>query len=229
MNKQALKLKKKRKALREQEIQNKINKIWDEFKDVTNNPNLKQDKELMLKLYKTVKQVDNDSMIKSGVISLVISLIVLKDFYNFTKSELINYSVRLQKFIYHFTSEHKSVNDFIYELEHDYNVDITNRFNEFPKLTLDSIRGIDNDELIIKTTIDNIKYFLAISAYSFMNYLSYSKGKVWNSDDLENFISKFIILYKNILDDVSKLSEYNKNLYDFGLYINLDNGNLKEL
>ena len=62
-----------------------------------------------------------------------------------------------------------------------------------------------------------------------MNYISYSKGKIWNSNDLETFISKFIIIYKSILDDVSKLSEYHQKLYDFGLYINLNNGNLKEI
>ena len=222
MNKQAIRLKKKRKALKEQDIQNKINKIWDEFKNVTNNPNLKKDKNLMIQLYKTVKKVDSDSMIKSAVISLIISLLILKN-------ELIQYSIRLQKFINHFTSENKSVNDFIYELEHDYEVNINNRFDDFPKLSLESIRGINNEELIIKTTIDNIKYFLAISAYSFMNYISYSKGKIWNSNDLETFISKFIIIYKSILDDVSKLSEYHQKLYDFGLYINLNNGNLKEI
>lgn len=104
MNKQAIRLKKKRKALKEQDIQNKINKIWDEFKNVTNNPNLKKDKNLMIQLYKTVKKVDSDSMIKSAVISLIISLLILKNNYNFDKNELIQYSIRLQKFINHFTS-----------------------------------------------------------------------------------------------------------------------------
>ena len=229
MNKQALKLKKKRKELKKQEIENKIDKIWNEFKDITNNPNLKKDKKLMITLYKTVKQLDNNSMIKSGVISLVISLIILKNVYNFDKQDLIQYSIRLQKFIYNFTSKNKSINDFIYELEHDYKVNINNRFDDFPKLSLDSVKDIDNNELVIKTTIDNIKYFLAISAYSFMNYLSYSKDIMWNSCDLEKFIGNFIIFYRNIICDVSKLQKYNQELYDFGLYVNLDNGNLKEI
>lgn len=229
MNKQARKLKEKRRALRKKEQEERINKIWNEFKTVTNNQNLTQDKNLMRSIYKTIKTLDNKSILKSGVLSLVISLLILKNEYKFNKQDLVNYAINLRKFINQFTLLNKPINDFIYEIENDYQIDINNRFEDLDRLTLDTVYNLDDDELIIKITIDNIKYFMAIAAYSFMDYLSYFKNTVWNSNDLEKFINEFTILYKNLFNDVSLLNKYNDELYNIGVYIDLNNGNLIEI
>lgn len=234
MNKQALKLKKQRRALKEKEKQEKMNKLWNEMTQYSDNsglPKLKKTKEQMLKIYNATKYVDNKVITKTGVVSLISSLIALKEEFAYDSTSLIRFATRLKSFIISFTSCNRPISKIIEEIELDYNVDIRHRCSELPKLTMNDFNKYDMEDTIIKSTVDNIPYFLAINAYTFMNDLTYSvKGKCWNHADLESFVNKAFNIYTNILNDTSKLKSYNDKLKnDDKLDVNLDTGALREI
>ena len=100
MNKQALKLKKQRRLLKEQEKQKRIDRTWNEMVAFTNKYNLplKETKKEKDSIYKVVKEMNNKITIKTGVIAIICSLMSLyKCQYN--KEEILQYSERLRLFI----------------------------------------------------------------------------------------------------------------------------------
>ena len=92
MNKQALKLKQKRKAERESIKNEKIDKMLDElsqYNEELGRPPLKKTKEQRLKVYNAMKEIDMKVITKTGVISLVCSFVVLYKYYNNKKKRVL--------------------------------------------------------------------------------------------------------------------------------------------
>ena len=102
MNKQAQKLKAKRRAEREAAKMEKVNKVWEDISQYSESnglPVMKKTKEQMLKVYNARKQVDAKVLNMAAVIALLCSLITLYKEYNCDKEKLLEYSSRLRKFI----------------------------------------------------------------------------------------------------------------------------------
>lgn len=232
MNKQALKLKKKRRLEKENEKLRKINKAWDEMNDYIkshNLPELKKTKEQMVKVYKTAENINSKILEKSGVISLVCSLVTLIKKYSYNTDEILDYSKKLKNCINRTITSNHAISNILEEIEHDYNVDILSRCNDLPKIDTFYIRD-DMNKSIISATVKNFPYFIALNAYTHMNLIMYSNQKSWNKDDLTIFISNCFKEYKNILID----NKYLEILRDFilsntNIYVDLNNGNVKEI
>ena len=176
MNKQAQKLKAKRRAEREAAKMEKLNKMWDEmetYSEESGRPKMKKTKEQMLKVYNATKEIDSKVLNKSGVISLVCSLIVLYKHYNFDKEKILNYAGRLRNFIIRLGENKRPISLLIEEIEKDYNVSIIERCQDLPRLTMNEFNKYNMEETIIKSTVDNFPYFITINAYVFMNYLTF--------------------------------------------------------
>ena len=184
MNKQALKLKKKRRAEREREKEQYINKIWNEMSKVnTDNglPQFKKTKEQMLKVYKATKQMDSEIIKKTAIITLVCSLFTLLYSYEFYKEDLLRYSRKLKNFIIDFAKTNKSASNLIEEIENDYDVEIHNKCKKLPALKTNEFNIYSMEDTIITSTVDNLPFFIAINAYTFMNELAYTNNLSWNS------------------------------------------------
>ena len=234
MNKQAKKLKDKRRAEREASKMEKLNKIWDEmesYSEESGRPKMKKTKEQMLKLYNATKEIDSKVLSKSGVISLVCSLVVLYKHYNFDKEKILNYAGKLRKFIIRLGENKRPISLLIEEIEKDYNVSIIERCQNLPRLTMNEFNKYNMEETIIKSTVDNFPYFITMNAYVFMNYLIFVvKEKSWNAEDLELFISEAFKLYKNILTDVMYLKTLNDILMnEREICVNLTTGTVNEI
>lgn len=234
MNKQAKKLKDKRRAEREAIKNEKLNKIWnnmESYSEETGRPKMKKTKEQMLKVYNATKEVDTKILNKTGVISLVCSLIVIYKQYNFDKEKILNYAGRLRKFILNIGESKRPVSKLIEEIEKDYNVPILQRCQDLPRLQMHEFNKYNMEETIIKSTVDNFPYFITLNAYTFMNYLTYNiDGKCWNSEDLELFVSETFIMYKRILEDAMYLKTLNDVLInERGICVNLTTGTVNEI
>lgn len=234
MNKQAKKLKDKRRAEREAIKNEKLNKMWDEmnsYSEEAGRPKLKKTKEQMLKVYHATKEVDIKILNKTGVISLVCSLIILYKHYNFDKEKILGYAGRLRKFILSIGENKRPVSALIEEIEKDYNVSILQRCQDLPRLQMREFNKYNMEETIIKSTVDNFPYFITINAYAFMNYLTFSiEEKSWNAEDLEIFVSESFKLYKNILTDTMYLKTLNDILMnERDICVNLTTGTVNEI
>ena len=233
MNKQALRLKQKRRADREAAKVEKINKIWDEmsqYTDKTGVAPLKKTKEQMLKVYRATKEVDMKILNKTGVIALVCSLIVLYKYYDFDKESILKYASNLRKFILNIGENKRPISNLMEEIEEDYHVSIMERCQNLPRLQINEYNKYTMEETIIKSTVDNFPYFITINAYCFMNLLTFTYSKSWNSEDLENFISNSFIMYERILNDIKYLHILNEILMtNCQICVNLNNGTVNEI
>lgn len=234
MNKQALKLKQKRKAEREAIKLEKMNRMWD---DMTNysiengRPQIKKSKEQLLKVYNATRKVDGDILKKTGVVTLVCSLVVLYKEFNFSTNQLLEYSDKLRRFIISLGKSSRSISLLQEEIEKDYNVDILNRAQNLPRLNINEYNKYNMEDMIIKSTVDNYSYFMVITAYTFMNYLSFTNQNIcWNHDDLEKFISCNFEFYNKILNDSLYLKTLNDILMnEVCIFVNLSTGSINKI
>lgn len=230
MNKQALKLKQKRRKEKESIKNEKLNKMWDELNQYnieSGKPALKKSKEQMLNVYKATKQVDAKVHTKTGVIALVCSLIILYKYYERNIDELLKYSNQLRKFILFMGKNNYSMTMIMEEIEKDYNVPIIQLCKSLPRLSMNEYNKYNMEDTIIKSTVDNFPYFIGMNAHVFMNYLAFDFGICWNHKDLNLFITKSISLYKKILQDSLYLKTLNDILInECDICVNLTNGNV---
>ena len=233
MNKRALRLKQKRRMEREALKSEKINKLWDEMSNYNKEFGLvplRKTKEQMLKFYNAVKEVDKRSVNKTGVISLVCSLVVLYKYYNFNKDNMLNYVKNLHDFILFIGESKRPLLTLVEEIEKDYKVCIMKRCENLPRLHMNEYNKYNMEDTIIKSTVDNFPYFIAMNAHVFMNYLSFNFNKNWNSDDLELFISNVFSYYKNVLADTLFLKTLNDILMsERKICVNLTTGTVNEI
>ena len=234
MNKHAQKLKAKRRAEREAAKNEKLNKIWDEmskYNEEMGHPKMEKTKEQMLKVYRAKKDVDNKVLNKTGVISLVCSLVILYKHYQFDKQTILGYAGKLRNFIINIGKNKRPVSLLMTEIEQDYKVSILQRCQNLPQLKMNEFNKYNMDDTIIKSTVENFPYFIAINAYVFMNYLTSINNDVcWNSKDLEIFVSESFKLYKNILTDTMYLKTLNDILIDErDICVNLTTGTVSEI
>lgn len=233
MNKQALRLKQKRRAEREAVKAEKINKVWDEmsqYSDETGRTPLKKTKEQMLKVYNATREVDTKILNKAGVISLVCSLIILYKEYNFDKEAMLKYAGKLRRFIISIGENKRPISALMEEIEKDYKVSIMERCQNLPRLQMNEYNKYNMEETIIKSTVDNFPYFITINAYTFMNYLAFTLEKSWNTEDLERFVSKAFEFYKTILTDCLYLKTLNDILInERNICVNLTTGTVNEV
>ena len=230
MNKQALKLKQKRRLQRQIEKSEKINKVWNDMSSYIERTGLRQlekTDEHMLKVYRITKNIQKQIFSKSAIIALTCSLLTAHDCYNFDTEDLLRYSKRLQRFITTTVSKDRPILKVTDEIEIDYKVSIFDRCKQLPKV---NINTSNKNDLLIRSTVENFPYMIGISAYTFMNDLVFTKDKSWNSDDLECFISKSFDLYSHILIDSSKLESYRNILLNIcNINVNLNNGNVSKI
>ena len=233
MNKQALKLKQKRRAEKEAMKAEKINKVWNEISQYNNETgkiSLKKTKEQMLKVYTVTKEINKKISCKTGVISLVCSLITLYKYYNFDKESILKYASILRKFIISIGENKRPISESMEEIERDYNVPIMERCQNLPRLKIDNYNKYNMEEIIIKSTVDNFPYFITINAYVFMNYLAFTLEKSWNTEDLELFISKAFKFYEIILTDYLYLKTLNNILInELHISVNLNTGTVSKI
>lgn len=233
MNKQAQKLKAKRRAEKEAAKLEKINKVWEDISQYSESnglPTMKKTKEQMLKVYNARKQVDAKVLNMSGVLALLCSLITLYNNFNFDKEQLLKYSNKLRLFIINVTKNNRDVLSLMEEIEKDYNVPIVSRCQNLSGLRMNEFNKYPMDETIIKSTVDNFPYFICINAYCFMNLLAFTYSKSWNSEDLENFISNSFIIYERILNDIEYMHTLNNILItNCQICVDLNTGNVSEI
>jgi hypothetical protein len=117
------------------------------------------------------------------------------------------------------------------EIEQDYKVPIMKRCQNLPRLQMSEFDKYNMEETIIKSTVDNFPYFITMNAYSFMNYLTHCiEEKIWNTNDLELFISEAFKLYNNILTDAMYLKTLNDILMDErDICVNLTTGTVNKI
>lgn len=233
MNKQALKLKKQRRALREQEKQLKKEALWDEMTEsakLSGLPPLEKTQAQMEKVYRATKQIDNEVMVKTAIVSLVCSLKTLKDKFDYTKADLLRYSKFLRDFIIHFTSAQRPLLKIIGELEEDYDIPLTEKCKSLTPLNDNTVRYLSKSDTIIKATHSQAYYFIGMNAYAFMNDYAYNFKVAWNRETLEIFIDNLIELFDSILIDTSKLIDYNKEMLESSeIDVNLNTGTVREI
>lgn len=234
MNKQAKKLKNKRRAEREAIKNENINKAWDNMTYYSTSAGckpMKKTKEQMLKVYNATKEIDAKILNKSGVITLIISLIVLYKCYHYNKEQLISYAKRLRTFILNLGKNERPVSLLMDEIENDYNVSINDKCKIFSRVQMSDIDVRHMEDTIIKCTVDNFPYFITINTYTFMNHLiNIDESKVWNSEDLEMFLSESIVLYNRILTDTKYLNVLNDILTnERDVRVDLDTGTIHEI
>lgn len=234
MDKRAKQLKIKRRMERENIKNEKLNKMWDEmnkYGEETGRPQMKKSKEQLIKMYKATKEVDNQILNKSGVISLICSLMTIYKHYDCSTEQILTYAKKLRKFIIDMVENKRSVGLLIDEIEKDYNVPILQRCCNLPRLQMSEYNKYNMEETIIKSTVDNFPYFITINAYVFMNYLVFSnKDKIWNTEDLELFISESFKMYEEVLNDSLYLNNLNEILInERNIHVNLSTGVVKEI
>ena len=229
MNKQALKLKKQRRLLKEQEKQKRIDRTWNEMVAFTNKYNLplKEKKKEKYNIYKAVKEMNNKITVKTGVIVIICSLMSLYK-CQYDKEEILQYSERLRLFILSMTSNNRSFNKILEELRDDFKIDVIKLCKNIPKLKDEELYKYDIEECIIKSTVEEYPYLLSTCIYAFINAIIYDN--IVDEKQLNIFIDFHIEYYKNIINDISLLNKYKKFIYkQYKLDVNLKTGLLKEI
>lgn len=233
MNKQAQKLKAKRRAEREAAKMEKVNKVWEDISQYSESnglPVMKKTKEQMLKVYNARKQVDAKVLNMAAVVALLCSLITLYKEYNCNKEKLLEYSSRLRKFIINIAKNNRDVLLLMEEIELDYKVPIVSRCKNLPMLQMSEFNKYSMETTIIKSTVDNFPYFLCINTYCFMNWLAFTNVKSWNSEDLEKFVSSSFLMYERILDDTHYMHTLNEILItECQVCVDLNTGTVNEI
>lgn len=184
----------------------------------------------MEKVYRATKQIDNEVMVKTAIVSLVCSLKTLKDKFDYAKADLLRYSKFLRDFIIHFTSAQRPLLKIIGELEEDYDIPLTEKCKSLTPLNNNTVRYLSKSDTIIKATHSQAYYFIGMNAYAFMNDYAYNFKVAWNKETLEIFIDNLIELFDSILIDTSKLIDYNKEMLESSeIDVNLNTGTVREI
>lgn len=227
MNKQALKLKKKRRAAKEKEKNEKMKDILEEvnrYADSKNLPRMKNDRVTLETMYKATQHIDNKILIMSGVVSLTCFIHTLGIDYNYDTEILLKHAKRLQKFIKLVVSADRPIHKLIDEIEYDFNVNILDKCKDLPKLGDVDISKYNMDEMIIKSTNTNYPYMLVLMIYN----IAYDSQ--WTAQNVNDFVDIMNTKCLNILNDTSTLEVYkNEILSSCKVDINLTNGVVKEI
>lgn len=227
MDKIALARKKKRKLIKEQVKQNRINELWEEanrYADQKHLPKISKNSKTLQQVYKATKQVDSQVVVKSAVISLVCSIYVLLEKYDFDKSNVLTYATKLQQFIKAVISSERPISKLMEELKDEFDVDILNRCSIFHKLTENEIYSYGLEEAVILSTTNNWPYMVTLCVYSLVYDLN------WSQDILNDFIDELNKHYKIILNDMHKLHEFKEKILNtVNVDIDLNSGLMKEI
>lgn len=227
MDKQALKLKKKRKILRNIEQEHKLNKLKDEINEYSilkTKSKINMSKKELINFYKHTKKIDGEVLTMSAIISLVCSVYVLNNFYNYDKEKILNYAKKLQRLIKSIVSAERPILKLIDEINEEYDIDIFKCCNSVPKLFNKDINKYNMNDIIIKSTTENYPYMLALCIYDLMYDLE------WSRDDIISFINRNIKIYNDILNDTNNLETFKNDLIiKSKIDINLSTGLLTEV
>lgn len=233
MNKRALKLKKQRRLERENEKQLKKEKVWNDMITSTNYSelhNLKKTQVELDRVYNAVKRIDKEVMVKAAVVSLVCSLKVLKDNFNYDKTALIRYGKHLRDFINQLTDLNRPILKIIYEIEHDYDIPLKNMCDSLHILTDVEADTLNRVDTIIKATHSHAYYFIGLNAYTFMNDYVYTHKTMWNKEQLTIFVNAIIKLFNSVLINTGNLKNYNIELLETSkIDVNLQTGTIREI
>lgn len=221
MNKQALKLKEKRRSER---LNNKLKekeKLFDAFNQYRKNQNLncfaKNNENLQL-VNKYIRQVDGDILSKSGVNTLVISIYILFTKFNYSKTNVISYAKKLKMYIDNIALNKISINLIEKELTLDYDIDIFNLRKKY-----ENVKTLD----MIQLSVNYFPYFLMLSLYAYMNIESKRSNDSWTKHKMNEFVNHVNDQYENIINkkiNICKLKSILSNNY--GVDVNLQTGDI---
>lgn len=221
-NKQAAKLKKKRRECKQAIKQAKIQKVLDSVNTYYKEHNMPvlSNKQAQI-VYKKLKEVDNDVITKSAVASLLCTLYVLYKYYNYSTDELCNYSRRLQNFIKLVVEQGRSIRQLIEEIELDHNINFIDECKDLPRVANKDVDVLTTNEIRWKSTSDNYGYFLTLNVYILIMDFS------WEHNQIKKFVKENKDVYLQILNNI----EYRLVLKDIllkecSLDINLDTGSI---
>lgn len=219
-DKRAKQLKNRRRMEKEAEKNAKIQKVLksvNTYYEQHNMPLISNKKAKMV--YHKLKEVDDDVITKSAVLSLLCTLYVLYKHYDYSIDDLMKYGKRLQNFIKLVVNHGRPIKKIIEEIEVDYDINFVEECKDIPRLTNELAMKLSPQEIRWKSTSDNYTYFLTLNVYILIMDFD------WETNQIKKFINENKEVYLQILNNI----EYRFTLQDIlkkecKLYVNLDTG-----